>query len=106
MSAHTPGPWEAHWIPGHFSEPSIGIYGDGGRRAVALIHSATRAEANARLIAAAPELLASLQGILELAKFDGAINPLYDEHFSAARAAIAKALDGVAVDKAPSNDGE
>lgn len=106
MSAHTPGPWEVHRLPqGDFSEPSIAIYGDGGRRAVALIHSATRAEANARLIAAAPELLAALEGILEIGKRDMS-NPKYDEYFSAARTAIAKALDGVAVDKAPSNDGE
>ena len=53
--------------------------------------------ANARLIAAAPELLEALQGFLDmyvrLVNNDGsgACDPEYDPHVIAARAAIAKA---------------
>lgn len=59
--------------------------------------SKVECEANARLIAAAPELLEALQGFLDmyvrLVNNDGsgACDPEYDPHVIAARAAIAKA---------------
>jgi hypothetical protein len=46
--------------------------------------------ANGRLIAAAPELLQALQGIIEIGKWDMS-NPKYDGYFRAAKEAIAKA---------------
>ena len=46
--------------------------------------------ANARLIAAAPELYEALQGILEIGKRDMS-NPKYDGYFNTAKAALAKA---------------
>lgn len=50
-------------------------------------------EANARLIAAAPELLEALESIIELGKRDLS-NEKYDGYFETARAAIAKAKGG------------
>jgi hypothetical protein len=47
-------------------------------------------EANARLIATAPELLDALQGILDIGKRD-TTNPKYDGYYVAAREAVAKA---------------
>lgn len=92
---HTPGPWviDANpfevWIskgPGHglvchcapYCPPSPNS--EQGQEFVA----------NARLIAAAPELLEALKGILEIGKRD-TTNPKYDGYYETARAAIAKA---------------
>lgn len=58
---HTPGPWEA----GPVSDARIGIYSEHGYR-VATVHDFngyTENEANAFLIAAAPELLAALRAV-------------------------------------------
>jgi len=83
-AAHTPGPW-------HFDGESI--YNDAAEIIVLRLKSNSYNSAvniaNARLIAAAPELLAALQGILY------AINVRIDDprikYFDAARAAIAHA---------------
>ena len=48
------------------------------------------ADANMLLIAAAPELLEALKGILEIGKRD-TTNPKYDGYYDTARAAVAKA---------------
>ena len=95
MNTHTPGPWTARiqknkshadlgWIIEH-SNGRIGwaslAYADTNREAGADDPSR---EANARLIAAAPDLLAALEGVLRVA--DRAT-----VEFDAARAAIAKA---------------
>lgn len=45
---------------------------------------------NLTLVDAAPELLAALEGILEIGKRD-TTNPKYDGYYECARAAIAKA---------------
>ena len=89
MSAHTPGPWFAEDDNGSWS-----IHSDhdtlGGCIAVAY---SFRAEANARLIAAAPDLLAALRLIVHIADdptafaLDGATLAV----LHTARAAIAKA---------------
>lgn len=83
-TAHTPGPWEVsmgedvraengRWVAKMYSQGSI----SDAARIVA------ESEANARLIAAAPELLAALKGMLDP---DG-----YTPVLAIARAAIAKA---------------
>lgn len=77
LAQHTPGPWRYNW-------PDI-IGGGGIVAEVNTIHQ--RGVADARLIAAAPELLAALQNILTA-------NPDLAEVADEARAAIAKATGG------------
>lgn len=112
MSAHTPGPWDpaANWPHGM----SMVCHHDGsGWRPVAdCAVSGDAAEANARLIAAAPELLEALQLVADLSsqewqESDGSRKGAVDNqgnrlHFisesvmGAARAAIAKATGSTA----------
>ncbi len=81
---HTPGPWQ--WTQ-HF-DPTISIYRDGfGQIARLYDSSAGTGKANARLIAAAPDLLAAL---IEIVSADDA-HELTQKHIESARAAIAKA---------------
>lgn len=95
----TPGPWEVK--PEEVDRPYIRIRGTqwGGRFKVANVLSpdydgvhhreADETRANARLIAAAPELLEALQGLLIRVADDEEYGP---EHaITIARAAIAKA---------------
>ena len=96
MSAHTPGPWRAHFAEAYFvTGPDLGrvammmnlkgAHGLGGRR------SGDESAANCRLIAAAPELLDALLGLL-------CALPSATSHpaIRAARTAIAKAKGGAA----------
>ncbi|MDY6948906.1 MAG: hypothetical protein SXG53_24695 [Pseudomonadota bacterium] len=69
MGQHTQGPWIINLDPRYPSEPCIDAVIDGVVWHVALCHNAAGpddgcAEANARLIAAAPELLACLKDAL------------------------------------------
>lgn len=69
MGQHTQGPWIISLDPRYPSEPCIDAVLDGVVWHVALCHNAAGpddgcAEANARLIAAAPELLATLKEAL------------------------------------------
>lgn len=71
MGQHTQGPWTINLDPRYPSEPCIDAVIDGVVWHVALCHNAAGpddgcAEANARLIAAAPELLASLKDALPI----------------------------------------
>ena len=104
---HTPGPWEfAEWNAGVNNTPGFGLIAKCGGPDVT-IHTRTldgngyvdcteRAMANARLIAAAPDLLAALQtlnlvvGLTPIAGNKGALQEACDM----ARAAIAKAEGG------------
>ena len=89
MSKHTPGPWQ--WTQ-HF-DPTISIYKDGfGQIARLYDSSAGTGKANARLIAAAPDLLDALQSIIE--DIDSEFGT--DCDYNKARAAIAKATGGSA----------
>jgi hypothetical protein len=83
MSTHTPGPW-GYTYDGS-STWSIGPEADPQDGSVASIFDRKdeRARANARLIAAAPDLLAALKYLLELGGDD--------DRRIAAEAAIAKA---------------
>ncbi|MFC4311418.1 hypothetical protein ACFPN2_20125 [Steroidobacter flavus] len=71
MGQHTQGPWIVNVDPRYPNEPCIDAVIDGVVWHIALCHNAAgpddgSAEANARLIAAAPELLASLKAALPL----------------------------------------
>lgn len=75
MGQHTQGPWLINVDPRYPSEPCIDAVIDGVVWHVALCHNAVGpddgcAEANARLIAAAPELLASLKDALPALRAD------------------------------------
>jgi hypothetical protein len=83
MSKHTPGPWAYAWAGG------IALVFQKGEATIASIpydddNEIPQVEANARLIAAVPDLLEALKGVLRVA--DRAT-----VEFDAARAAIAKA---------------
>lgn len=102
IAAHTPGPWQQIDDAAHYGKsyaatvwgpagPGYGLVadcrrcGDGGE---------LERIANARLIAAAPELLAALKSvlpILEAVKFTVGLKGNQLKRMSAARAAIAKA---------------
>lgn len=61
---HTPGPWELGEKRGVWVGPVV--MADNGSRGVAFVCG--ESDANARLIAAAPELLAALRGVLHWAE--------------------------------------
>ena len=73
MSKHTKGPWEVHETEVYFPNCAGGLS----------VRYCPDAEANARLIAAAPCLLEALDSIIE--------NGFSTSRIAAARAAIAKA---------------
>jgi hypothetical protein len=101
MSGHTPGPWAVAW-------PNPRIVSAQEKKAVASPHFAgyeeDEIEANARLIAAAPELLEALRALVavneehnaRVAVVIGAPKDWNDSYLAAARAAIAKAEGGAA----------
>ncbi|MFA5379870.1 MAG: hypothetical protein WC455_29190 [Dehalococcoidia bacterium] len=86
-SKHTPGPWG-------IDINSVGEYlisaGPIGTPVdyLAVITNRKRSKANARLIAAAPELLEALAFCVEALEVEA---PIYRDHIAQARAAIAKA---------------
>ena len=91
-TSHTPGPWEVF-------ESHTGIYilDSAEQAAVCRLEWCLEAEANARLIAAAPDLLAALKGIFEHCAMihrawgDGSNHKEADAAIAAGKAAIAKA---------------
>ncbi len=79
MEPHTPGPWREG------IEGNPHVYGpDGSGADAGLIANVFKGRGNVRLVAAAPDLLAALKGVLRVADRQTA-------EFDAARAAIAKA---------------
>ena len=94
----TPGPWEAERI---YNSNCFDITCECGFF-IATCHDCVRgesnAEANARLIAAAPELLEALAEVVNAA--DGEGWSQLDPSLSKARAAIAKALPNAAAKEA------
>ena len=87
MAKHTPGPWHVGMKPGPI------VYGEDGAQ-VAPLHvpmvPKEENRANARLIAAAPELLEALENLLEHVENRDALGAYWADPM-AARAAIAKA---------------
>lgn len=102
---HTPGPWACHFGDESTTCDCRYILAEyGGMGSIADISVCEKmegdwgddigppadvAKANARLIAAAPDLLAALERFV--AHYPNGINPMLDDAASAARAAIAKA---------------
>lgn len=90
---YTPGPWsvsEANDLPLGATLRVVRIRGGESRLRICDMDTISDdAEANARLIAAAPELVEALEDALRMAMFEGA--PFRPWH-NAARAALAKAL--------------
>lgn len=88
---HTPGPWTHFRAKGriHIVEPSI--RNKYQRHVVAVVHGAT--DANAALIASAPDLLAALHHALAALDDAKKLHPnwIYADAQNAARSAIAKA---------------
>jgi len=89
MSAHTAGPWAIDW-----NVSRIDVFSSDAATLIATIRRSTPsdgidadARANARLIAAAPELLEALCDLAESVRAAGITGPYLD----AADAAIAKA---------------
>lgn len=84
MTGHTPGPWAVSRLVGG----EIGIYREGdGRRDLARVHLAdtdAECEANARLIAAAPDMLRALERILVYADGDPVITSIAADTIAAA----------------------
>lgn len=101
-AAHTPGPWAS--LPEEVDKPYIRIRGTrlGGRYKVANVitpvydgvheREAIETRANARLIAAAPELLEALELIANTDPVDAALDP--QRAVRVASVAITKATGG------------
>jgi hypothetical protein len=88
MTQHTPGPWFAH---------NIGLGSNGeGPFTYPLGNDPDKAAANARLIAAAPDMLAALQDIMAESSRDDDDHDVVATIQGICRAAIAKAKRGVA----------
>ena len=87
-TTHTPGPWRVLHKTGVFPMDS-----DCWTIGTAEQHRKEH-EANARLIAAAPDLLAALQAMV--AHYPAGINTMLDEASTAARAAIDRATGAAA----------
>jgi hypothetical protein len=86
----TPGPWviDLDWLPDEHPDWRCIIIESGDKHFRTRV-SGHMGEANARLIAAAPELLEALRGLAYPGEYEG--QPSESERIAAARAAIAKA---------------
>lgn len=99
---HTPGPWKAEsakdYASGRHDDKRWTVHANGMPLIAIVDQYRGQAQANARLIASAPELLAALERVAEdLEYFASEVPPSKDEcgaMAKAARAAIAKAKGG------------
>jgi hypothetical protein len=92
VNKHTPGPWEANKYGSRAAHWQVDK--TDSERVIASMTRGEDAEANARLIAAAPELLEALEGILFELGLNGGATPPDSDPCKLARAAIAKAKGG------------
>ena len=92
---HTPGPWYVQddhgkrWIETEGNDDTIAEVHR--RKRKGSVYSCEEAGANAGLIAAAPDLLAALQGLLAAYEDPGNTGSTHDDKAQAARNAISKA---------------
>ena len=95
QTKHTPGPWHIGVRTFHAGRDVYGPKGEPVAVADDAITATPEAEANARLIAAAPDLLAALEALTACASMSGPAGTtaylISNERMQAARAAIAKA---------------
>ena len=94
MSTPSPGPWHASRLATPEYAPEFGIYAEGHRRDLAQVVGPNSA-ADARLIAAAPELLTALTALVARPPFDNTkeTSALRRDAKRAAYAAIAAATE-------------
>lgn len=95
MTSHTPGPW---FVGGETDHGEILICSD-ARPTICAVDPGARewcTQANARLIAAAPDLLDALQSILPDAVANHVGGPDTELRINSARAAITKATGRIA----------
>ena len=92
-ATHTPGPWQSMHAGNANDEHARTIRSYGGAWIADVLRQGTEADraANARLIAAAPDLLAALQHVFDAAEDGGDMN---DIDWDMLRAAIARAEGG------------
>lgn len=94
---HTPGPWNVFCAANAAFTRHPLIVSDAGEVAKATwAGSEQQTNANARLIAAAPDLLAALQMVNRIWSHDQTANLAPDSPVAIVRAAIAKATGGAA----------
>ncbi|MCF5057472.1 hypothetical protein GIW54_21935 [Pseudomonas proteolytica] len=92
---HTPGPWYVQddhgkrWIETEGNDDTIAEVHR--RKRKGSVYSCEEAGANADLIAAAPDLLSALQGLLAAYEDPGNTGSTHDDKVQAARNAISKA---------------
>lgn len=98
---HTPGPWNVYF--GSVGDRTLSVEAGEPKRRVADIQRSDEMGANARLIAAAPDLLAALKAALPLLviaafKAQDAGDALAEERYTStlqiAEAAVSRATDG------------
>ena len=90
---HTPGPWEAQNTAGHDTHGQTAVYDGATGKDVAVVYDG---EANARLIAASPDLLDALREIIKNAGYESGEAVVSEfliqrRYLDTARAAIAAA---------------
>ena len=87
MTQHTPGPWHIGLRTAHSKRDVYGPLGELVALADAVFTDLATAQANARLIAAAPDLLATLKNLI--ADWERVVGPIPNDH--EAKAAITQA---------------
>ena len=85
---HTPAPWMFSF---QSVDPEWAVVTTPGGAVIANVNADTRQDANARLISAAPDLLAILQTLTNAMPKNGGTVRFDGDELAAARAAIAKA---------------
>lgn len=91
MSGYTQGEWLVTGPNGYRHQLGIGIYKSAGIDPIAAVYGAgDEVKANARLVAASPDLLEALRDLAACHAEGGYVQP-DDDVLTAARAAIAKA---------------
>lgn len=104
IGKHTPGPWELFETTNHEGDETISIRGNGEFIATMDVQSIKgepyalppNSAANARLIAAAPDLLEALKDIAETASYCDSWESFPEDQLNRAFAAISKAEGEIA----------